>query len=545
MNNLLFLKLTTVTIVSLFLLSGCSIIGEKEITIPINDKQSITLFIKDSTLNKVNEQRDSFLSLVEEQSYQYEVYNKNKRTGKLTVTTRTLDNGDVFIFSKLENSTEHPYTANFSLQLDEINRYVINDFDQRYVEHKHDGTIGVDLTTYPIGLIEAFFYDKLNYQLIFSKNYLSKELTTTYENGEQSTLREFHSEEKKLSTSLSDDTLQLEATLQSNGEDISEGWVLFSNQPLFENRDNLQDWIDYHIDQYKVANAWLTAEGPFKKLPWSIEPTTQNGYGRNLGIMQNKKALDAYEVKKERYFYDLVLNSVADLMKYRAEKGTEIWETEYTSTWLKKPYGTTAPYIDTRHNENIALFLTRVGHLLNNKELLSSQTRYADYLIEQVEENNTIKINNGYLIADYFSPNSRASITHASLNHILGGMNFLLDSFIETGNKDYLEVAEKIHLGLEELGDKWIRESGDLWYQVNPDLSFTGNDYEQLTLIDLLNSQEKWEKAVQKRSAFLDKLIRSKTSYLVTEKKPIYDYVIDTLKEQGFNDILTSKYLNS
>ena len=38
-----------------------------------------------------------------------------------------------------------------------------------------------------------------------------------------------------------------------------------------------------------------------------------------------------------------------------------LWETEYTSTWLKNNYGIIAPYTDTRLNENVALFLTQTG----------------------------------------------------------------------------------------------------------------------------------------------------------------------------------------
>lgn len=525
------------------LLAGCSNVGEDNITVPVDDNHTINVYIKDFSLQKVNDNKTTYLSLIDDHSYHYDIFNKKEQFGELYITTRTLDNGDVFIFSKLKNLTEQPFDATISIQLDEVNRYSMTDFEQRYVEHVHDGTIGVDKTTYPIGLVDALNYDESKYQLVFSKNYLSNELTTRYDNGLQSTLREFRDEKKKLHAFLANDSLKLEVGLQSNGEDISEGWILFSKDQLFKEEETLQQWIDYHIDQYKRANAWLTAEGPYKKLPWSIEPSTEMGYGRNLGIMQDKKALDSYVDSKERYFYDLVLNSVADLMHYKKEKKSDVWETEYTSTWLKRPYGLTAPFIDTRHNENIALFLTRVGHLLNNKELLESQLIYANYLVEQVEKGNVIKVNKGFLIADYFSPYDNFKTTHASLNHILGGMNFLLDSYIATENKSYLKIADKIHLGIEEIGDGWIRENGDLWYQVNPDLSLVGNDYELLTLEDLLNSQRKLEKAGKRRSEFLDKLIHSKASYLVGAGKTIHDRIIDELKRQGFREIITEEYL--
>jgi len=528
--------------IAILLVSGCSEQGEKNIKVPVDEEHVAILTVENFYLQKKTDSKQTYFSLVEDRTYKYNILDKGEKMGELTVTTRKLENGDVFLFTKLRNYGKNSLNGKISIKLPKVNRYELNDWDQRFTKHVHNKTTGVDETTNPIGLVKAYLYDIEKYNIVLSKNYISRELVKNYENEKASIVRELISEEKNFYISVNSENVNFVLPLRSTGNDISENWILFSKDQLFENEDNLERWIDYHIDHYQRANSWLTAEGPYKKLPWSIEPATKKGYGRNLGLMQDKAALDNFEEHRERYFYDLVLNSVADLYAYKQKKGTAIWETEYTSTWLNKAYSTKAPYIDTRHNEYIALFLTRVGNLLNIDELKKAETVYGDYLVEQVKVGNTIGVGEGYLIADYFSPYDHAMKTHASMNHILGGVNILVNCYISTGDRRYLDVALNIRKGIEELGSQWIRDSGDIWYQVNPDLTFGGNDYEQLTLIDLLTTQSLFEKVNIKRSEMLDRFIRSKASYLIREKKEIYPYVIDMLKEQGFGDVFSLRF---
>lgn len=528
------------------LISGCSnqVKANNSTKVPITENQNIEITATNYELIKKSEKTKAYQSVSNETTYLFDILNKGNVVGHLKTTARKLKNGDVFVFSKLENLQKEPLNINVAVTLDGVTRYDLNDWNKRYVEHKHNGTTGVDPVTPPIGLLEAFSQENLKYSLVLSKNILSKPLVKKYENGKESRVREFIAEEKSFYTSVQSDQVEISLPLQTKGNDLSENWFLFSKEKLFQDEKLLNNWIDFHLDSYNRANSWLTAEGSFKKLPWSIEPYTKLGYGRNLGLMQDKTALDNYEVYHERYFYNLVLNSVTDLLKFREEAGTDLWETEYTSAWLKKAYNTTAPYIDTRHNENIALFLTRTGRILNIPELEQFLFNYGDYLVNQVQKDNTIHVSEYYLIADYFSPYAKMNKTHSSLNHILGGMNILLECYEQNGDRKYLEAATSIRFALETIGDKWIRDSGDLWYQINPDLTFSGNDYELLTLIDLLTAQNKWEGVGLKRSPVLDKFIHSKAGYLVKEKKPIYPYVIDMLSNQGFESVLTKEYLD-
>ena len=175
--------------------------------------------------------------------------------------------------------------------------------------------------------------------MMMSRNYVSKELIKKYENGDRSVVREFPtSENKALELTQDNKGLTVTLPLHSVGNDLSENWVLVSQEPLFKNEEALDEWISRSTKQYKGTNKWYTAEGPYTKLPWSIEPGTKLGYGRNLVMVQDKKALNQYKTTQERYFYDLLLNSVANLFIFQGDK-KGLWETEYTSTWLKKDYG--------------------------------------------------------------------------------------------------------------------------------------------------------------------------------------------------------------
>src|SRR5690606_30401377 len=163
-------------------------------------------------------------------------------------------------------------------------------------------------------------------------------------------------------------------------------------------------------------------------------------------------------------------------------------------------------YVDTRYNEYIATFLDETSEVLN---LPSYDTviGYADYLLSQVERGNIIDTGEGYFIIDYFKDNV-TSLTHASVNHELGGLNILLKAYEQTGEERFIDAANHILTAFEEVEESLIKENGDLWYQVSPDLSVTGNDYEQLTLVDLLIVQNQLEKMNLEPNQTLERFIQ-------------------------------------
>ncbi|UII55690.1 hypothetical protein LS684_19010 [Cytobacillus spongiae] len=529
-------KLSVGFLILLIFLTSCS--KEEGIKKFPVDSLPLEVHVENGVAFERNQSTSSQHELYEDSLLTYDINNRNGHIAKLHLKDRKLTNGDHLVYFKLEGVEENEAKITVRLTFNEANRLLLDDWDQRQPLREHDGTTGTDETTQPIGRFSINQFDETKHEVVLSKQYQSTLLTQDYENGFTSQVREFISEVKNYQIHQEEDSVSLSFQLEANKGELTENWFMLSSEKLFSSTDAMQEYVDIYIDSYKEVTGWLTTDGAIKKLPWSIEPYTKKGYGRNLGMMIDKKAIDQYFLTKERYLYNLMMNSVADLYVYVEEKETDIWETEYTSTWLKKAYGLTAPYIDTRHNEFIALYLSKIGDEFDIPDLQEATLKYGDYLLEQIEAGNVIKTENGLFIADYFSPYDQKQMTHASMNHVLGGANLLLDCYLQSTNDKYLEAARKILRGIEDTQMGWIRPNGDLWYQVNPDLSFAGGDYEQLTLVDLLNHQNKWQEVGEKRSPVIDELISVKTSYLVDQQVKLLDVVIAELRKQGFGQLI-------
>ncbi|MFK2826318.1 S-layer homology domain-containing protein [Bacillus sp. B190/17] len=522
-------------------------VDSSEVVVPVNDYQYIKVRMNTSGVPLTYNKRTTDAHIRSTDThYYYHMGNASKPLGSLRVTLRTLDNGDVFVFTKFVHNGDNTYSASVIVPFQQSDNYSLAKYSTfGQVDQSHDSTFGVDKTSHPTGILSAKKGSTVTNEMMIGKNYLSVHRQTNYSNGQRSVLRELASELEsyKVYTDTARNLVTTHVNMSVKGKAISENWVLLSNKQLFADNTNRDEWFKRTIKEYSSINNWLTADGAYTKLPWSIEPGYKMGYGRNIGRLQGGIYLTAYTGNKERYFYDLVVNAIADLDVFSGgvitAGKTPIFKTEYTSTWLKNAYGTTAPYVDTRHNENAALFLKNASNILNIPQLSDANLRYADFLVKQKEIGNIIQVTpTSHLIADYYAVGGQK--THVSLNHALGEMRFLLETYQQTKNSAYLETALELKGGIENLHPSWIRSNGDLWYQVNGKLQFTGNDYDWLTLMDLLLSQITFEENGIARSTIFDEMIRSKAQYLVDNNIPIKSQIITLLKQQGFGDIVKS-----
>ena len=471
--------------------------------------------------------------------HSYEVIGKLSKVGDLTITIRKLDNGDQFIFNQFAGTGFTSKTLPLQLSLNNVDSYDFYDFSEEEFVREHDNTYGVDYVTNVKGLYELKENDQTKYQLYLSQNIISKELTQSYTENNKSTLRDFIAEDTNLHISDiknekgENDGIQFKLTLTTDDKNqLSENWFLISKEELFSDEEVLVNYKNETNHNYLHTPKWNTADGNYTKLPWSIEPGTELGYGRNLVAMQDKTSLKYYTETKERFFYDMVINSINHLENFRNSKDT-LWETEYTSTWLKKDYGITAPYTDTRHNENIALFLTQAGKELGIQEIENSYLLYADFLAKQKQRGNVIETENGYYIADYYSENQMKK-THVSLNHALGEMNFLLQTYEDSQNQEYLDTAFMIKKAVEDTGKDWINsKNGNLWYQIDANYTFEGDDYPTLTLVDLTKSITLFtEMEIPFDPVWID-LIESKIDFIIENNIEVKNTTIDQLKQLG------------
>lgn len=469
-----------------------------------------------SFLKKMETKKKAPLS--RDDTYTYSILHNQTVIGELALTIRTIVNNSQFIFLQLYNHHPTPLTIDVSYITENTTNYKKVDFHRFNKEFPHHKVIGKDITTYPIGLFQTFTVEKnLQNNFILSKNYRSVQAQKVYSNKQVSKVRFLKEELENYTETQSESNTTIQTQMISKGNDISENWALISTTPLFSSTQHLDKWIEEINLTAHRPNNWYTKDGAYSKMAWSIEPFNQLGYGRRLDAAIDKRSVDLYKERKDSYFYNLIANTLANLQELPRNK-TGLYLTEITSTWLKKDYGITAPFIDTRFNEIIGYQLNEIGKLFNLPSLQKQLLVYCDFLTIQAKTKAIPITGEGYLLPDYYS-DYMDTLTHTSLNHQLGEMNLLLTAYFETNNPTYLETALHIRKGIEGLGKRWIKENGDTWYEVKPDLTFSGVDYERVTLEDLRLSQKNWAKTSYGESEWFQLYIDSKTNYLNHKKE--------------------------
>jgi len=439
--------------------------------------------------------------------------------GFFEITERTLGNSSQFLFERFENNSWLFIPA--TVTISGLEDAEFTSWNPTVVEHEYHNVFGMDPTVNPFGTIKSS-----DLEILQSNVYISKKLEKTYADKTSSHLRELSKEARDLT--VSETSITKEFWLKPN--ELAESWAMLSKDPLFSSVASEEEWIDHSLHNQTVQLNWLTVDGPYTKLPFSIEPSTKLGYGRAIGRFEDDEAL-RWNKKDPSIFHEtMILNSRVNLLYYLAEFDGSRWPTEYTSTWLKNAYEVTAPYVDTRYNEYVAFYLDETATLYDDKidQGQSAVETYANYLLSEIKEKQTLPTPNGLLIVDYFDEDEDTPLTHASLNHELGGLKILLQAYGNTEQDEYLKAANLITTGIEEFGQDqggWIRETGDLWYQARPDGTFSGGDYPQLTLLDLLETQLLLEELGMARNAYFDELIDSKLSYLESENIELIEKV--------------------
>ncbi|GKV65411.1 MULTISPECIES: S-layer homology domain-containing protein [unclassified Sporosarcina] len=454
------------------------------------------------------------------------------------VTFRSLPNQDIFVFSELKNPSYVPITVDILQKEQEVSYFDLYRYDRYPLMRENTDSAEADMTSYPTGVLRFIRNDGTVGERMIGQSYSSKQLSKRYDNGGESFTRELIDEQEALSYALADGSLLSVYSLRSKGQDIADHWYLNSDHQLFDSKEKIYAWMRETGQNHKKRNNWYTADGAYNKLAESTEPMPKSGqnYGRTLLMMKEDRALTLFHEQGDRYFEDLVYNAFVNLKNFKKDKA--YWETEVTSTYLKDLYEIHAPFVDTRFNEQIALFYYNIGNEFDIPEANEPLRNYADLLVSQEDKGNIIPVKKyAYYIADYFPINQEVT-THASMNHALGGMNILLMAYQEFKDPRYLQTARRIQQAIAYQKENWIRDNGDIWYRISPDLTFKGEDYKHLTLEDLINAYQLWQQIDPVYLPYLEELIISKASFLSNENLGY------TMKiKEGLEQIGLSKYL--
>lgn len=417
---------------------------------------------------------------------------------ELNVVKRTFSNSDNAYFITINNTTNNDKSIELIIPF-RMNSTV--NFDDLKISKGFSTLVGYDKTTNP-----SLYIESKNSSILIGKSYSYNEKILEYDDKHKSIMFNLLSENNDIVTSKNE--IKKQIIIKANSK--IDTYFYYSNDKLFKNDAAIKKYKDMLVNNETAV--WQRYSGKISKVQYSIEPFTREGYIHNIGSIFEKASFRYYD--DSNYFKDVTDSSVISLMNYIPHTEEGLFLTIYTSTWVKKPYNIVAPYIDTRHNENVGKSLSDYGKKVNAQELENINLNYSNFLLNKYNKNKYLKLGKeAILFYDYYSIDGDEK-THASLNHQLAIANYLFESFLQTNNEEYYNLAKKVISGIEKIGKKWMRDNNDLWYEVTPELTFTGTDYPTVTFEDLLHTQELLTKIDKKKSATINILIKSKYKYI-------------------------------
>ena len=428
-----------------------------------------------------------------------------------------------------ENNITYKYFTGKNLTFDKINiNFAVNklyennkNFKEYEITKPYFYTVGQDKLTLP----SLYSYDEDDSMLIY-KTYVYSILCEEYKNNDYSILKEF-SKEVNYDNNKNKNTI----TLGSN--EFFDQLIVVSENNLFDNEQEIEKYSQL-INEGETG-VWVSYDGRYSKLPYSIEPFTKEGYGRNVGGYSEKKIFTEYENNNNQFFKTIIYNSLHTLDKYMPRYKNGVWLTEYTSTWLKKDYYTYSHYFDTRHNDTLAIYFKLINKNFNSSTLKKWEHVYTNYMVYTYKKYEfNIYDNYGVLALDYYTNHEYDLKTHSSLNHQLAIIDRLFQEYLDKDKEIYKTVAEKYLTTIINIGDNWIKDNNDLWYEIKPDGTMSGEDYRLLTLEDLLVTQSYIKKIYGKKNNTIDKLITSKVKFLQSINYGFTDFLTRELKEGDY-----------
>lgn len=463
----------------------------------------------------------------------HEVVNSEFAKDVLNIYSIKLGNKEIFKYLILERTFENNITYKYftgkNLTFDKINiNFAVNklyennkNFKEYEITKPYSYTVGQDKLTLP----SLYSYDEDDSMLIY-KTYVYSILCEEYKDNDYSILKEF-SKEVNYDNNKNKNTI----TLGSN--EFFDQLIVVSENNLFDNEQEIEKYSQL-INEGETG-VWVSYDGRYSKLPYSIEPFTKEGYGKNVGGYSEKKIFTEYENNNNQFFKTIIYNSLHTLDKYMPRYKNGVWLTEYTSTWLKKDYYTYSHYFDTRHNDTLAIYFKLINKNFNSSTLKKWEHVYTNYMVYTYKKYEfNIYDNYGVLALDYYTNHEYDLKTHSSLNHQLAIIDRLFQEYLDKDKEIYKTVAEKYLTTIINIGDNWIKDNNDLWYEIKPDGTMSGEDYRLLTLEDLLVTQSYIKKIYGKKNNTIDKLITSKVKFLQSINYGFTDFLTRELKEGDY-----------
>lgn len=434
----------------------------------------------------------------------------------IKLTKRVLNNGDTFFYVEGENSKNQKII----ISLDAVEEKI--SFDKLYKKPPYDNRYGENKLT---GVNS--YIDLEQGSAIITKIHYFTEKTENYSNlSEMSYLLELREESNDIEVLNNKVDVQLKPF---KGKFCFT--LILSKAKLFRSMDNLENYMKYYYESVFNNSVWcsffMRPSGTYTKLPYSIEPFTKDGYGFSLHHSSRKDLVPFFEQTKETFFIDMINNAILQAYMYQKNENY-VFFTPYTSTWLKKDTGITAPYIDTRLNETFTHMLEDFLQYSEFNSKFDPLKNYVDFLYEKWDCGGQLyEKQGGIFFPDYFKSGLK-NMTHASLNHQLGTAALFYKAYERYQDEKYIRVFNSIIRFVERTQKEWLnQENGDLYYGIRNngnEIEFYGNDYVYVTLLDLLCVQQQYYNFNDGEfNEAIKYLTKVKLNYLKTTRYDVFD----------------------
>ena len=221
----------------------------------------------------------------------YSIKLGNKEIFKYLIVERTFENNITYKYFTGKNLTFDKININFAVnKLYENNK----NFKEYEITKPYSYTVGQDKLTLP----SLYSYDEDDSMLIY-KTYVYSILCEEYKDNDYSILKEF-SKEVNYDNNKNKNTI----TLGSN--EFFDQLIVVSENNLFDNEQEIEKYSQL-INEGETG-VWVSYDGRYSKLPYSIEPFTKEGYGRNVGGYSEKKIFTEYENNNNQFFKTIIYN---------------------------------------------------------------------------------------------------------------------------------------------------------------------------------------------------------------------------------------------
>ncbi len=490
-----------------------------------------TTFIEDSVLPKDQE------GFVKETNVSMEVSVPNEHsTINAKAIIRSFRNGDVFLLLRLFSTQSVQQPIQFTIETIPVVADVAEVWSLEYHDTERPSESGVpnsDFTKYSLYKGMNILAPTLNYLELLQDTVVYGSVLM----GAGSVYEKTPTELSNLTTMVSMDSqpivewnpaekCTITSTVKLDAYQTSETWFFISKDQLLQmtNNETYENMRSADFTKRKK----LTKDGilHIATEEYYVGASSDRlDYYYNYAGWEGRRFMNLYQkYPNQRLFYDMFVNIVYTTAK--AASKYRIWPSAHRSQYLWNSYKLPMNYIDTRYCTDAGFFLLKAYNGYQIPEALYTGKRFGNYLVELAKKPQKIETENGFFFYDYYHSDYPEVATHASLNHILSEMNYLLELYLCTHDTDYLSTAEEILAAIEDTELSWIRTDmrnyrfyQDLWYSVEQKEDGTlffeiTHDYKTLTFEDLLKSQYLLQQIYNEESESIGRLIESKATWL-------------------------------